>query len=135
MVNSAGKGVIPGQVTLKNDIPSGREVFADSLIVKVLYNLIDNTIRHGGRNTTIRFSAEARNGDLIIICEDDGEGVVTEEKERIFDRAFGKNTGFGLPISRESLNITDITMKDTGEPGKGARFEIVVPPVTFRKTG
>ena len=132
LVNSAGKGVIPGQVTLKNNIPSGREVYADPLVVKVLYNLIDNAIRHGGRITTIRFSAEVRKGDLIVICEDDGEGVVTAEKERIFDRAFGKNTGFGLPISREILNITGITMKEAGEPGTGARFEIVVPSGKFR---
>jgi DNA-binding response OmpR family regulator len=135
LVNSAGKGVIPGQIMLKNDIPSGREVFADPLIVKVFFNLIDNAIRHGGRITTIRFSVEVRNGDRIIVCEDDGEGVVTEEKERIFDRAFGKNTGFGLPISRDILNITGSTMKETGEPGKGARFEILLPAGTFRETG
>ncbi|MFA4826106.1 MAG: response regulator [Methanoregula sp.] len=132
LVNSAEKGVIPGQVMLKNDLPAGREVFADPLIIKVFYNLIDNAIRHGGTITTIRFSFEARNGDWIIVCEDDGVGVVTEEKERIFDWEFGKNTGFGLPIIREILNITGITITENGEPGRGARFEIVVPPGKFR---
>jgi two-component system sensor histidine kinase/response regulator len=136
LVNSAENGFIPGQFMVKNDLPAGIEVFADPLIVKVFFNLIDNAIRHGGGPiTVIRFSVEARNGDRIIVCEDDGAGVVGEEKERIFDWAFGKNTGFGLPISREILNITGITIKETGEPGKGARFEIVVPSGTFRETG
>jgi DNA-binding response OmpR family regulator len=135
LADSAEKGVIPGQVLFKNDLPAGTEVYADPLIVKVFFNLIDNAIRHGDGITTIRFSFESRNGDRMIVCEDDGEGVATEYKERIFDWAFGKNTGFGLPISREILNITGITMRETGEPGKGARFEITVPPGKFRETG
>lgn len=135
LVESARKGVIPGQVALKNNIPHGIEVFADPLIVKVFFNLIDNAIRHGGRITTIQFSVDVCNGNLLIVCNDDGDGVESKDKERIFDWAFGKNTGFGLPISREILNITGITMKENGEPDKGARFEIIVPPGTFRETG
>ncbi|MDP2796335.1 MAG: hybrid sensor histidine kinase/response regulator [Methanoregula sp.] len=135
LVNSAEKGVIPGLLTIKNDLPAGAEVFADPLIVKIFFNLIDNALRHGGKITTIRFSYQARNGDQIIVCEDDGDGVITEEKEKIFEWEFGKNTGFGLAISREVLDITGITIRETGEPGKGARFEIVVPRGKFRKAG
>ena len=120
LVNSAEKGVIPGQVTIKNDLPAGMEVFADPLIVKVFFNLIDNAMRHGGDQiTTIRFSFEACNGDRIIVCEDDGDGVATEDKEKIFLRGFGKNTGFGLPISREILEITGITIKENRSAGQG----------------
>jgi signal transduction histidine kinase len=70
----------------------------------------------------------------LIICKDDGDGVVAEEKERIFERGFGKNTGLGLTLSREILSITGITIRETGEPGKGARFEIVVPNGAWRTT-
>jgi signal transduction histidine kinase len=34
---------------------------------------------------------------------------------------------FGLFLAREISDITGITIKETGEPGKGARFEITVP--------
>ena len=135
LVDSAGTGAVLGQVELKNDLPAGMEVFADPLIVKVFFNLIDNALRHGGRITTIRFAFEARNGDRIIICEDDGDGVARGEKERIFERGFGKNTGFGLAISREILDITGITIRETGEPGRGARFEIRVPKGAYRLAG
>jgi signal transduction histidine kinase len=53
----------------------------------------------------------------------------------IFDRGFGKHTGFGLFLSREILAITGITITENGEPGKGARFEIVVPKGAYRFTG
>jgi signal transduction histidine kinase len=58
--------------------------------------------------------------------------VAADEKERIFDRGFGKNTGFGLAISREILSITGMTIRETGEPGRGARFEITVPNGAWR---
>ena len=37
-----------------------------------------------------------------------------------------KNTGLGLFLAREILDITGITIRETGEPGKGARFEMTV---------
>jgi PAS domain S-box-containing protein len=132
LVNGAGKDAPLGKVLLKNDIPGKTEVFADPLILKVFFNLIENALRHGGRITTIRFSFEACNGDRIIVCEDDGDGVAVEEKEKIFNRGFGKNTGLGLALAREILDITGITIHETGEPGKGARFEMVVPKEAYR---
>ena len=89
-------------------------------------------MRHGGKITTIRFSLEERDGNRILVCEDDGDGVPREEKEIIFDLGYGKNTGFGLAISREILDITGITINETGEPGKGARFEITVPKNQYK---
>jgi PAS domain S-box-containing protein len=132
LVDTAGKDALHDQITLKNDLPATMEIFADLLIARVAYNLIDNAVRHGGTITTIRFSVEERDGNRIIVCADDGAGVAMEEKERIFDPGFGKNTGFGLAISREILDITGITIKETGEPGKGARFEITVPKGAYR---
>jgi PAS domain S-box-containing protein len=121
------------QVNVINDIPAGTEVFADPLIARVFYNLMDNAARHGGKITWIRFSTEDRDGDRIIVCADDGVGIPADEKEKIFEKNFGKNTGFGLFISREILSITGISIRETGEQGKGARFEIVVPGKIFRK--
>ncbi|MEI7649966.1 MAG: hypothetical protein WCJ47_09710 [Methanomicrobiales archaeon] len=38
----------------------------------------------------------------------------------------------GLFLSREILAITGITLRENGEPGKGARFEITVPKGAWR---
>jgi len=132
LVDTAVKQAPLGSVDVKNDLPAGAEAFADPLIVKVFYNLMDNAVRYGQKITTIRFSVEERDGNHLIVCEDDGNGVVAEEKEKIFERGFGKNTGLGLALSREILLITGITICENGEPGKGARFEMTVPKEAWR---
>jgi signal transduction histidine kinase len=132
LIDTAIKEAPLGRVIVKNDLPAGIEVFADPLIVRVFYNLMDNAARYGGRITTIRFSALESGGDQVIVCEDDGVGVPQDEKEKIFDRGFGKNTGLGLALSREILAITGITIRETGEAGKGAMFEMVVPKGGYR---
>ena len=132
LVDKAAKQAPLGKVTVKNDLPAGREVFADPLIIKVFYNLMDNAARYGGKITTIRFFVKEFEGDLILFCEDDGNGVPTGEKKKIFDRGFGKNTGMGLFLTREILSITGITIAETSEPGKGARFEMTVPKGMWR---
>jgi PAS domain S-box-containing protein len=133
LVDSAAAEVQFGSIQVINDIPEGTEVFADPLIRRVLFNLVENSVRYGERVTAIRFSAEEKGGSLSIVCEDDGVGVLPGEKEKIFERGYGKNTGMGLFLSREILGITGITITENGEPGKGARFEITVPPGKFRR--
>ncbi len=135
LVDLAAKDATLGDIHIVNEIPGGTEIFADPLIARVFYNLLDNAVRHGGRVTTIRFTAKAENREWIIVCEDDGEGVLVEDKEKIYERGYGKNTGLGLFLSREILAINGITIKETGEPGKGARFEISVPRGAWRITG
>jgi signal transduction histidine kinase len=132
LFESAVHETAAGKIRCVNDIPPGREVFADPLIGKVFYNLIDNAVRYGGKITTIRFSAEVHGTEEIIVCEDDGEGISAGEKDLIFLRGSGKNTGLGLALAREILSITGITIRETGEPGKGARFEMTVPKGAWR---
>ncbi|MFA5269596.1 MAG: PAS domain S-box protein [Methanoregula sp.] len=135
LADTAVKDISPGNVLLKNDLPANTEVFADPLIGRVFYNLIDNAIRYGVKISQIHFFLQESADCCCIICEDDGVGVSAEEKERIFDRGFGKNTGMGLYLAREILSITKITITETGMPGKGARFEIKVPKGGYRNSG
>jgi PAS domain S-box-containing protein len=134
LAGTAARDVPPGQITLKNDLPAGMEVFADPLIAKVFFNLLDNTGRYGGDDRAVRFSAEDRNEEKILVYEDNGTGVAASDKEKIFERGFGKNTGLGLALSREILHITGITIRETGDPGKGVRFEMTVPKGMWRVT-
>ena len=68
---------------------------------------------------------------LTIIYEDNGRGVSDDEKEKIFMRGYGKNTGYGLFLIREIVSITGCTITERGISGEGARFEIEVPKVGF----
>jgi signal transduction histidine kinase len=110
----------------------GLMIYADPLIEKVFYNLMENSIRHGEHVTTISFSFHESVDGAMIMYTDDGVGVAAEDKERIFQRGFGKHTGLGMFLSREILGITGITIKETGEAEKGVRFEITVPKEDYR---
>jgi PAS domain S-box-containing protein len=121
-----------GDVALQLDI-GGLEIYADPLFEKVVYTLFDNAIRHGSRLTFIRFSYQLVDNGCVVICEDDGVGVPEDEKENIFLREYGKHTGYGLFLAREILGITGFSIRETGTPGKGARFEIFIPKGSFRE--
>lgn len=114
----------------------GLEVYADPLLVKVFENLIDNSLRHGERVRHITVSTlQYGLGEIAIEYADDGIGVHDEDKERIFEKGFGKNTGLGLYLIREILAITGMTMKESGEYEKGVLFEIFIPKENFRFSG
>ena len=130
-VNIGVEGLDKGKVSLNVDL-AGIQVFADSMLEKVFHNLVDNALRHGEKVKSISISARETKEGLTIVCEDDGIGIPADDKERVFLRGFGKNTGFGLYMVREVLDITGIRVRETGVPGKGARFELLVPAGNYR---
>ena len=122
---------IPAHITLKANLQDV-SIFADPMLEKVFFNLLDNSIRHGQKVTNISVSTHQSDDVLTVVWEDNGIGIAAEEKEQIFERGFGKNTGLGMFLVRDILSLTDITIKENGIFGKGARFEITVPRGTFR---
>jgi len=108
------------------------EIFADPWLKKVFFNLIDNTLRYAEHVTKISVSFRESENGLDLFFEDNGVGIPFDEKEKIFERGYGKNIGYGLFMVREILAITDLTIRETGEPGKGARYEIHVPKRYYR---
>lgn len=110
------------------------EILADRMLSKVFFNLVENSIRHGGEISIIRVSTEIEEDSLNIIYEDDGIGISQDEKHKIFSRGFGNHSGLGLFFIREVLEITGITITEEGTPGEGARFVIRVPEGRFRFT-
>jgi PAS domain S-box-containing protein len=132
MIRNAIATLPAGKVGVIADRPD-LEVYADPLVEKVFYNLIDNALRYGGGGmTAIRFSCHETDTGLILACEDDGEGIRGEDKTHLFEQGYGKNTGLGLFLSREILSITGIAIAETSEHGKGARFEMLVPKGAYR---
>jgi len=121
----------PSGIELVTDIDS-LFVFADVLLEKVFLNLIDNSIRHGGHVTRITIDGRVESDGFHLIYADDGSGISFDEKERIFSRGVGKNTGMGLFLIREILSITSIMITENGIPGKGARFEMIIPEGRYR---
>lgn len=109
------------------------EIFADPLIEKVFHILIDNTFTHSVTGTQIILDYHiGQDGVLFLYYSDNGIGISDEMKENIFLSDYKKENGYGLFFAREILDITDISIREIGESGKGVRFEIRVPKGTYR---
>lgn len=127
LVEECCKDVHSGMIRVMNEVPAGIEIFANPLIVKVFYSLIDNAAKHGGTMSMIRFYFEEQDGIKAVVCEDDGVGIPEEMKESLFVKGFGKGHGLGLFLSREILAITGIKITEVGEHGHGARLRMTIP--------
>ena len=135
VITKAWVGHKIGSVRIDVRVP-GLEIFADLLLEKVFYNLIDNAVKYGGpAMTTVRFSMHLDGDSMIIACEDDGLGIQEETRKNLFRRGYGEHTGYGLFMIREILGISGLTIAEKSRPGSGARFEILVPKGLYRCTG
>jgi|WetSurMetagenome_2_1015567.scaffolds.fasta_scaffold23939_5 signal transduction histidine kinase len=110
-------------------------VLADPLFDRVFHHLFDNALRHGETVTEIKISLHQAGPSGLLVVENNGVSIPATDKEKIFERGYGKGTGWGLFIAREILAVTGMTLTETGEQGKGVRFEITLPPGSFRLDG
>jgi signal transduction histidine kinase len=93
-------------------------------------NLLDNAIRHARENVTIASRPNGRFCEIIV--DDDGEGIPTAERERIFERFYRRandasGTGLGLAIVRWIARAHDGAVTVAEAPAGGARFIATIP--------
>lgn len=115
-----------GTTTVLNEC-EGLYVLADSLLRHIFYDLIDNSLKHGSVTTIRVYYTKGKEG-VTLVYEDDGTGILMEEKENIFTEGHGKDTGYGLYLIKKTCEAYGWTIKETGT-GKGAQFTIVIPAV------
>lgn len=120
--------------TLLAELSPATSVRADqSALRQILLNLLDNAVKYGPREQTIRVSAERQNGRTRIVVDDQGPGIPVEDRERVWEGYFRlqretrlavAGSGIGLAVVRslatEMGGKTWIEDADTG----GARFVV-----------
>lgn len=111
------------------------EIYADSHLELVFEILAGNVFRHAKTATKITISHEENpDGSVTIFFADNGVGIPEDRKAALFQPGYeGKKPG-KLFLARAVLEITDMTLNETGTPGSGARFGIRVPKGAFRFT-
>ena len=72
---------------------------------RILKNLIDNAIRHGGDGKYLSLRLTTSNGNSIIEIEDHGNGMSPQQQKQIFARNYttarkSSGSGLGLAISK-----------------------------------
>ena len=81
-------------------------VYTDNeALQRILKNLIDNAIRHGGDGKYLSLRLTTSNGNSIIEIEDHGNGMSPQQQKQIFARNYttarkSSGSGLGLALSK-----------------------------------
>jgi len=102
-------------------------------MLQVLANLVSNAIRYSPEGATIGISAERRGPDVEIAVTDEGPGIPSEERERVFDkfvrlrrdRDVAGGTGLGLAIAKTLVELHGGRISVEDGP-RGARFVVAL---------
>jgi signal transduction histidine kinase/ligand-binding sensor domain-containing protein/DNA-binding response OmpR family regulator len=142
-------------VHLEARLPKGSPpwTFDPQELAKVFDNLLSNALKFTPRGGAVRVSLEileesepgreAREARIAV--EDEGPGIPTDQRERIFDR-FQQGTGedpkpgfgLGLALARQltELHGGTLTVADSSGPRKnGARFVVTLPETCVEEAG
>ena len=119
-----------------NNTTLGLNIFFDqSMIDKVLFNLLSNAFKFTEENGIINITIdqEKEQEKIIIKIEDNGIGMSSVDVEHAFDLFYQghsstfKGTGLGLSLSKELIHAHDGTIVINSKKGHGTCFTITLP--------
>jgi signal transduction histidine kinase len=109
----------------------------ESLLVQLLWNLLENGVRYGNPGGRLRFSLRCEGDTIIGITEDDGIGIAPEHIEKIWERFYradasrsSQGFGLGLPMCRHIVQLHGGTIRVESVPGQGSKFIFELPKIT-----
>jgi signal transduction histidine kinase len=115
-------------------VSGGQVVGRDTELVRVLENLATNAARHA--SSTVAFSVRQLEGVVELCVSDDGPGIASADRQRIFERfrtlddartAGHGRAGLGLSIASAIVTAHHGTIAVDDAPGTGARFVVRLP--------
>lgn len=124
-------------ITIKNDVDPRAVVFADPGLFSVITrNLISNGVKFTHPGGVISIGADQKKSHTLITFKDNGIGMSTVEKERLFkiERSFSKRgtknergTGLGLILCKEFMDTHKGEIKLDTIQNKGTTFSLLFP--------
>ncbi len=124
----ANHGVGKEKIAVDIKLGVGEIRFDPSQLRQVVWNLVENGLRHGGTEASIAISVFplAETGRLCLEVGDNGPGIPEADGEQIFEPFFtteSSGTGLGLFIARELCIANQAALDHIPEP-QGCRFRI-----------
>lgn len=112
---------------------------ADSVqISQVLVNLITNAIHAMTKGGKITIATKHKLNQVGLVVSDTGSGMSKEVKRKIFEpfyttKPVGQGTGLGLSVVQGIVEGHNGKILVSSVPGKGSRFEIILPLRQMKK--
>src|SRR5262249_25664780 len=104
------------------------------LISEVLANLVENAAKYSPTGSRIDIRAKMEDNQLMVSVQDQGEGILPDEIERIFEKFYrgsrskdSDGTGMGLAIARGIIDAHGGRIWAENGPQQGAIFRFVIP--------
>lgn len=109
----------------------------ESLLTRLINNLISNAYRYGVENGNIYVSLKQNNNEVILAVKDDGVGIADDVKEKIFNRFYQADTartikdaeygiGLGLPMVAAIAKLHNGTVELQSKLGEGSTFTVKI---------
>jgi signal transduction histidine kinase len=105
-------------------------------VQRVLYNLVQNAIRHTPPDGAIVICAADIGTEVIVSVADTGEGILPEELPKLFERFHRADkarsrsnggSGLGLSIAKGIVEAHGGRIWAESTPGEGATFTFTLP--------
>lgn len=96
---------------------------------RILRNLVDNALKYARSGKYLGLRLVEEEAIVRIELEDHGPGIPTEERERIFRRAYtsGRGSGLGLSIARTLAREMGGEIRALEAEDGGTVFEVTLP--------
>jgi len=126
-------------VQLVSDLPELAASADINRLEQVLANLVDNAIKYGREQGSVRVGGrKLEDGKLEIFVQDDGPGIPPDSLDRVFERFYRVDkarsrdqggTGLGLSIVKHIVHSHGGEAWAESELGRGATFFFTLPGV------
>lgn len=111
------------------------ELFCDQNLDRMFALLIEYTLKNQSTDPEAWISCTEVPDGLHLVYEDNSPGLSHSKKQNLFTKEIVRAQDFCITFVRDILECSRMTIQETGEPGRSARFEILVPHGLFRFTG
>jgi two-component system sensor histidine kinase KdpD len=106
----------------------------DVLLEQVVFNLLENAVKHAPGSTPIEIEARARDQEVELSVCDRGPGLAPGSEEQVFEKFYrgeisrrAGGAGLGLAICRGIVEAHGGRLRAANRPDGGARFTFTLP--------
>lgn len=126
-----------GRITIhssgKATVVANKDLLREAIVI-----LLDNAIKYSPARSTVRVRVGARKSEVIIVVENDGDGIAESDLDHIFDRFYradrsrtshesSKGLGLGLSLAKQIIDLHNGHITATSGVNQTTTFSISLP--------